>query len=204
MRQRLLIPGVGALFGVAVVFAFALDAVTGRRERLATAERETHNMAALLADQARQLIAGADQTLRIAVLAYDDWLNDPRRSTETGYRMLKSIHGASDIIAALTWFDTRADIAASSRTPSPVALNIRSNEHFHIHTERTDADLFIGAPIHAPTLGEVISVVSRRMNAPQGGFAGVASAILNVSYLEQVLKRYHTLAGAHATLYRRD
>jgi len=32
----------------------------------------------------------------------------------------------------------------------------------------------------------------------------VASAILNMSYLEQVLKRYHTLAGVHVTLYLRD
>jgi signal transduction histidine kinase len=195
---------VGALFGVGVMLAFALDAVTSRRERLATVERETHNMAALLADQARQLIAGADQTLRIAVLAYDDWLQDPRRSTDTGYRTLKSIRGASDIIAALTWFDARGDIMASSRSPELVAVNIRSSEHFHIHTERTDAGLFIGPPVHAPTLGEVISVVSRRIDSPAGGFAGVASAILNVSYLEDVLKRYHTLAGVHATLYRRD
>jgi signal transduction histidine kinase len=204
MRQRLLILSVGALFGVAVVLAFVLDAVTSRRERLAAVERETHNMAALLADQARQLIASADQTLRIAVLAYDDWQHDPRRSTDTGYRMLKSIRGGSDIIAALTWFDRRGDIMASSRAPEPVAINIRSSEHFHVHTERGDVGLFIGAPVHAPTLGAVISVISRRIDSPQGGFIGVASAILDVSYLEGVLKRYHTLAGAHATLYRRD
>jgi hypothetical protein len=59
-----------------------------------TAAHETHSMAALLADQSRQLIAGADQTLRIAVLAYDDLLQDPRRSTDTGYRMLNRFAAA--------------------------------------------------------------------------------------------------------------
>jgi signal transduction histidine kinase len=204
MRQRLLVPVVGALFGVAVIFAFTLDAVTSRRERLVTVERETHNMAALLADQVRQLFANADQTLRIAALAYDDWLVDPRRSAENGYRMLKSMQGTSDILAWLSWFDVRGDLAATSRSPSPTKINIRDRAHFHVHVDRADLGMFMGAPLHAATLGEVISVVSRRIDGPHGDFAGVISAILNISYLESILKRYHSLSGVHVTLYLRD
>ena len=204
MRERLLIPGVGGLFAVVVICAFGLDAVTSYRERVASAERETRNMAALLADQSRQLISGTDQTLRVAALAYDDWLNDPRRSADTGYRMLKSIEGGSDAVDALNWFDTRGDRIASSLSPNPPAVNIRDREHFHAHAERADVGMFMGAPVRARTFDGLIAVVSRRIDSPTGQFAGVASAILNMSYLGQVLKRYHVLAGAHVTLYLRD
>src|SRR5262245_34102771 len=135
MRQRLLIPGVGALFAAAVACAFGVDAFTSHQERIVAVERETHNMAALLADQARQLISGTDQTLRVAVLAYDDWVNDPRRSTDTGYRMLKSIKGGSDVVESLAWFDANGERAATSLSPEPAAVNIRDREHFHVHTE---------------------------------------------------------------------
>ena len=114
MRERLLIPGVGAVFAAAVVCAFGVDALTSHSERIAAVERETHNMAALLADQARQLITGTDQTLRVAALAHDDWLNDPRRSGETGFRMLKSIKGGSDVVDALNWFDPHGNRIAAS------------------------------------------------------------------------------------------
>jgi hypothetical protein len=119
MRQRLLIPGVGIVFAAAVACAFGLDAATSYRDRMEAVERETHNMAALLADQARQLVSGTDQTLRVAVLAHDDWLNDPRRSTDTGYRMLKSIKGGSDIVEALSWFDAKGARLATSLADDP-------------------------------------------------------------------------------------
>lgn len=204
MRERLLIPGVGTLFAVAVVSAFALDAVTGYDERMKAAERETRTMAALLADQTRQLISGTDQTLRIAVLAYDEWLNDPRRSTETGYRMLKSIEGGSDVVGSLNWFDARGERIASSLSPAPPAVNIRDREHFHVHAERKEAGMFMGAPVYARTLDGLIAVVSRRIDSPSGEFAGVASAVLNMTYLREALRRYHALAGVHVTLYLRD
>jgi len=168
MRQRLLVPGVGILFAASVACAFGLDAITSHRDRLAAAERETHNMAALLADQARQLIAGTDQTLRVAALAYDDWLNDPRRSTDTGYRMLKSIKGGSDVVESLNWFDARGERVATSLSPEPPAINIRDREHFHVHAERADAGMFMGPPVHAKSLDRLIAVVSRRIDSPHG------------------------------------
>lgn len=204
MRQRLLIPGVGALFAAAVACAFGLDAITSYRDRVAAVERETQTMAALLADQARQLVAGTDQTLRVAALAYDDWLNDPRRSGDTGYRMLKSIKGGSDVVDSLNWFDARGDRVAASFAANVPPLNIRDREHFHVHVEAADAGMFMGAPVHARTMDKLIAVVSRRIDSPHGEFAGVVSAVLNMSYLEQVLKRYRALAGVHATLYLRD
>ncbi len=204
MRERLLISGVGGLFAVAVASAFGLDAVTSYHDRLDSAGRETRNMAALLADQARQLISGTDQTLRVAALAYDDWLTDPRRSTDTGYRMLKSIKGGTDVIEALNWFDSRGERVATSISPNPPQLNIRDREHFHVHVERPDAGMFMSAPVQARTFAGLISVVSRRIVDPQGDFAGVAVAVLNMTYLERSLKRYHTLASVRVSLYLRD
>ncbi len=204
MRQRLLIPGVGILFAAAVASAFGLDAITSYRERVEAVERETRNMAALLADQARQLVSGTDQTLRVAVLAYDDWLNDPRRSTETGYRMLKSIEGGSDAVDSLNWFDTRGERVASSSASAPPPLNIRDREPFHVHTERANVGMFMASPLQARTRDDLIAVVSRRIDSPHGEFAGVATAILNMSYLQQVLRRYRTLAGVHVSLYMRN
>jgi signal transduction histidine kinase len=204
MRQRLLILGVGASFAAGVACAFGLDAMTSHRERLEAVERETRNMADLLAEQARQLFSSADQTLRAAVVAYDDWFNDPRGSADTGYRMLKSIKGGSDAIQVLSWFGKSGDRLATSASPHPPPLNIRDTEQFHVHIERANIGMFMASPSQARTRDEIISVVSRRVERPSGEFAGVATAILNMSYFQQVLKRYHKLAGASATLYLRN
>jgi signal transduction histidine kinase len=64
--------------------------------------------------------------------------------------------------------------------------------------------MFMGPPVHAKIFGGMIAVVTRRIDGPHGEFAGVAAAILNMSYLEQVLKRYESLAGVRASLYLRD
>src|ERR1044071_5434993 len=105
MRERLLIWGVGAMFAGGVLGAFSLDAVTSYHERIAAAERETHNMASLLADQTRQLLSDPSQPRGGAPRPYDDWLVDPRRNTETGYRILKSIESSSVAVRGLAWLD---------------------------------------------------------------------------------------------------
>ena len=204
MRERRLILGVGAMFAVAVVAAFALDAFTSYRERLSAVERETRNMAALLADQARQLLTETDQTLRVAVLAYDDWLADPRGSAETGYRMLKSIQGGSLAVESLNWFDPKGDRIATSLAPDAPRINIRDREHFHVHTERADVGRFMSPPVPSLTRDQLISVVSRRIGGPRGPFAGVAVAVLDFSHLIRVLKRYHTLGNVKVSLYLRN
>jgi len=153
MRERSLILGVGAMFALAVVLAFVLDALTSYRERLSAVERETRNMTALLADQARQLLTETDQTLRVAVLAYDDWLNDPRGSAETGYRMLKSIQGGSLAVESLNWFDPKGDLVATSMRSDPPRINIRDREPFHVHTERNDVGRFMSPPVQSMTRG---------------------------------------------------
>ena len=77
MRERLAIICVGAFFAAGALGAFGLDAYTSRQGRIAVAERETHNLASLLAEQMRQLISATDQTLKAAMVVRAEWLADP-------------------------------------------------------------------------------------------------------------------------------
>ena len=203
MRERLTILGAGLFFGVGVVAAFSVDAVTSRREHLAAAERETRNTASLVAEQTRQLFSAADQTLKAAILVRHEWAADPARTPESGYRMIRALEG-SDFISRVMWTDAAGKVEVSSEAEKPRPIEMADRPHFQFHTHRMGGGMYVGAPFKGRLGGDWISVITRRIDTRDDAFVGVAAAVVNAAYLARMLERYHLAGKAYVSLFLRD
>jgi PAS domain S-box-containing protein len=84
--------------------------------------------------------------------------------------------------------DAQGRLVASSRTPQPERADLSDTAEFRVHRDRRDAGLHLGAP----RLGRVgyaqgrwIVNASRRIETPDGQFAGVVAVVVSLEHLRR-------------------
>lgn len=78
-------------------------------------------------------------------------------------------------------------------TTEPVSLNGLNNsdrEYFRRHAESDDRGLLIGRPVKSRSGGQWIITASKRFNHPDGSFAGVVLATVDVAYFVKFFDRF--------------
>jgi PAS domain S-box-containing protein len=73
-----------------------------------------------------------------------------------------------------------------SAIPLKSPLNIFEREHFQVHLKDPDAGLFFGKPLKAVATGTWTFFLSRRLDNPDGSFAGIVSIGLDPFYFGKV------------------
>ncbi len=191
-----LIASTGALFALAVLAAFGVDAHFSRREALESAEREVQKSAAVLAERVRQMFGAADRALVAAAVAHQAWQRDPGANTASGRRILRALADSSDVIEDIAWFGPDGARQITSAQDRQGRLDASQLDFFNVHTARTDRGLYIGKSFRLVADGPWITPVSRRMDDDSGKFIGVAAAVLDAKYIGSVLERFHAANGA--------
>ncbi|HEV2677660.1 MAG TPA: ATP-binding protein [Aliidongia sp.] len=69
--------------------------------------------------------------------------------------------------------------------PVPVAANYADRDYFIFHQTHTDDAIHIGRPVQSKTKAEWVIPVTRRINHPDGSFAGVVLATVDMSYFQR-------------------
>lgn len=77
-----------------------------------------------------------------------------------------------------------------SQPLQPPGANNADRDYFAHHRDNPSARTYIGTPIRSRSTGDWIIPVSRRINDPDGRFAGVVLATLHVRYVLQVLQGF--------------
>ena len=78
-------------------------------------------------------------------------------------------------------------------TTEPVSLSDFNNsdaDYFRFHRDSRSSAPHVGAPIRSRSGGQWIITLSRRVNAPDGSFAGVALASINVDYFADYYRKF--------------
>ncbi|MBM3523009.1 MAG: hypothetical protein FJX57_08635 [Alphaproteobacteria bacterium] len=81
-----------------------------------------------------------------------------------------------------------------SESAVPRPFNGADREYFRVHAARADVGLFIGPPVKSRINGLWAISLSRRINAPNGGFAGVVTVALDPLYFSSL---YSTIDPGH-------
>ncbi|MDR6926181.1 diguanylate cyclase (GGDEF)-like protein [Pseudomonas sp. BE134] len=157
------------------------EAWTSRQYHLHDKEVAMSNLAQTLASQAQATIKQTDTLLFTLV---DRLENDgvgaqqlPRLQRLLGAQRseLKQLHG-------LFVFDEEGRWIANSNGAEVPGANNADREYFIFHRDHPDRGPHVGRSIKSRSSGEWIMTVSRRINHPDGGFAGVALATINLSH----------------------
>lgn len=132
----------------------------------------------------------ADDTFRQVdslLVGLREWIESDgldRRQADLLHRLLVEQLGRMPQLHGLSVFDERGLWRASDGNgPLLTGTDARDREYFIYHQSHLDRELHIGAVIESSTGGEKVIPLSRRLDRPDGSFAGVFVGTIKVSYL---------------------
>lgn len=168
-----------ALVAIAAVWIAALQAAQVARDReLQAALREAENYARAFEEHIARTIESVDLVVRTVAR------ESMRLDVQALRQELVRLHGnQADIVATVSVIDARGDLIANS--PPAAVISLADRPHFRAHVESDSGKPFFGNPLLGRVSQKWSMHVSRRVNAADGSFAGVAVASLDLDYLKR-------------------
>ncbi|QJI40613.1 GGDEF domain-containing protein [Pseudomonas sp. ADAK2] len=165
------------------------EAWNSRHYHLHDKEVAMSNLAQTLASQAQASIKQADTLLFSLV---DRLENEGMSQAQVPrlQRLLSAQRSELTQLHGLFIFDENGHWLANSNGPNMPGASNSDREYFIFHRDHSDRGPHIGPSIKSRSTGDWIMTVSRRINHPDGSFAGVALATI---YLNHFLDLYDSI-----------
>ncbi|MDB5906076.1 MAG: diguanylate cyclase [Massilia sp.] len=169
-----------------------------RATYLSEATTSTVNMARALADHAEGSIDLVDAILASVVekVQHGELAADRARLHE----YFKDIVRRTPPLQGLFLYDAEGRWILNS-LPEPVDMNGNNSdrEYFIFHRDHTDKTAHVGHPVRSRSSGVWIIPVSRRLDNPDGSFAGVALATVRIDFFRSFYESFDI--GAKGTIF---
>lgn len=165
------------------------EAWNSRQYHLHDKEVAMSNLAQTLASQARASIKQADTLLFTLVDRLENDGMGPAQIPRL-QRLLRAQRSELAQLHGLFVYDEDGRWVANSNGAELPSANNADREYFIFHRDHPDRGPHIGPSIKSRSSGEWIMTVSRRLNHPDGRFAGVALATI---YLSHFLDLYDSI-----------
>jgi len=171
---------------VATLWAAALLlARIDHADAMGQAERDTGNLARVVAEQTTRAIAEADQVL---LFLADDFHANDNMFDDDVTRLIRGAVERSSILVQIAIIDEHGDLVRSSVDGAPSHVRVADREHFRVHVENPNVGLFIGKPVFGRASGQWSIQLTRRLARTDGGFAGVLVASMDPFYFSRSLE----------------
>ncbi len=155
------------------------------------------NLARSLAQHAEDIILIADATLQEMVGRLE--------SDGTGPASRARLHGllaerakVSSWMHGLSVYDEQGRWIVNAESAAVPLRNNADREYFIYHQSHADRGPHIGVPVQSRSKGDWIVTVSRRIDHPDGSFAGVALATISMEYFQKFYASFGV--GRHGTI----
>ncbi len=183
-RSRALVAGVWLATLILTASAWmAASTLADRDQRDATlrAQRDTGNLARIIAEQATRAIAGADRILNY--IGYDLYRLGGQSALLRD--VMKNATVDSELLLQIAYADGKGDLIQTSVDAAPAKVNLADREHFRVHKDGTVQGLFISRPVFGRASGKWSIQLSRKVTAADGGFGGMIVASLDPFYFSR-------------------
>jgi two-component system, sensor histidine kinase len=170
-----------SLFGAFVVLLIAgtvlLQLYAERAAILDEARKHTSNLARAFEEHLRRTVKEVDVTLLVLNRSYNADRTHFAIWDYPGRELL-----LQDLPVQIVQVDKDGIIVGTTEGRAPIAASVRNEDYFLYHLGHDDNSLFIGKPV-AGRADHWSMPLSRRLNGPDGRFAGVLIVSLDPSYL---------------------
>ncbi len=162
----------------------------------------TQNLALAIEGEIAGVYASADLALRTLVDEYARYAQSHRFSADDWNRALRRQRSHLPLLSGLRATDADGNVIWGLSLGDPANANIANREYFQGHRNDPYAGLIVSLPVQGRVSGQWSLVLSRRLNAADGGFAGVVAATIPLEYFG---KRFHDMKlGEHGSIAFRD
>ncbi|MCP3473189.1 diguanylate cyclase [Bradyrhizobium sp. CCGUVB1N3] len=194
--------------GFVVLICIVILALSGWRE-WETRNAELRNAEVDVANLAKSLVQHADDTFELADtllvglvhrLELDGMGPDTIAKLQTYLPTRKS----SNRIRGIFVYDETGRWLATTEQIDLSKFNNSDREYFQHHRASPDRNTLIGRPVRSRAGGQWIITASRRINNPDGSFAGVALVTIDVAYFVKFYERFDVGANGSASLLNND
>lgn len=185
-------------FVLLVVVVFLVDLHARYRVAIADAEQAASNYAEVLSEHTARSFETLDRTLSEAEIIRKDLLAGRYPSPEAAHEALVRLKQTTPLLVALGWSDAEGKIEMSSYPDGPPGPSIAEFPQFTAQRDAGDLGFFVSPPFFAPLTGKWLAAVSHRLNNPDGSFAGVVSAPIDIAYFAGIYKSIKL--GPHGTV----
>lgn len=176
------------LFCVLLVAAQAWSAWSAHHSRLTENAAATSNMAHALAAQAESTVRIVDTVLAGVVeqVEHDGLTPASNERLRTQLRSMvlqvKELRGLFVYGADGSWLASSMD--------RPGAGNYAAREYFQHHLNSRSRNTYIGMPFRSRSTGAWVLPVSRRLDHPDGSFAGVALGTIQIAFFAELYESF--------------
>ncbi|TDV19725.1 diguanylate cyclase (GGDEF)-like protein [Paraburkholderia caballeronis] len=174
-----------------VIIVSAMTMLEARRDTWDRAHRSAENLL-------QGVIGYMDQHMRLYMLALDfaaETLHGPDTaalSEEAKARVLASIVNHTDYVGSVIQLDASGDLVRSS-PPAHTQLNLADRDYFIAQRDHPRLGVYISQPFRSRLRDSDPSIaLSRRLNNPDGSFAGVVVIAVRLAYIDGFLSGIDT------------
>jgi hypothetical protein len=190
------------LVGCLVVFDLLLVALAAwtlqqaRQQYVARAEAVTYNLAQVLEENLRGTVNQVDLGLLATKDEFErrDMPDDRKRLESHMHDQLSRI----PILDSIRITDAQGLITRGSSLPSGAQINLSDRDYFQQLKTSPGAELVISQPHIGRVTGKWGIQLARRLNRPDGGFAGVVYGTITLEQLSQTFR--HVDVGPHGSI----
>ena len=204
-RLRLLVLGLGTLAVASVLASTVFSLWRVHDEVTQLAEGHLLSLARILAEQTVRSTHAVDAILRAAAEdAQRTGEMDSRTPSRALHQQLREIIAHTPYISALALSDANGKLVAHTAAFPPPPIRYGNSESFRAHRENLAAPAGPSPPVVGRVEGERGITVSRGLNAPDGRFLGVITAVVDPDYFLGPLGLQELGPDGAVRLLRRD
>ncbi len=200
-RWLVLLGVVVALGTMALGVLVLLDA---RRDAWRQADQAARNLLLALERDIARNIATLDLSLRgvMEALAEPDL---DKAGPRVRHQALFDRAASAEDLGSILVLDANGSVVEDSTALQPHQLQLGDRDYLRVHQERPDAGLFLSRPYRSRLGGgDPRIAISRRLQGPDGAFAGVVMGALRVNYFRRLFEALDLGPGGTITLVRTD
>ena len=139
-----------------------------RQEAMVLAEHNTSNLARAFEEDLLRTVGAADQVLLNSRREFER--NPTTFNAATALQEAETLKG---LVLQLTVIDAHGIITHSSLGTPTTPIDLSTREHFRVHADGTEDNLFISKPVLGKVSKQWSVQFTRRLRHPNGSFAGV-------------------------------
>jgi PAS domain-containing protein len=196
--------GFGLLFSVATVLLFLIDLQTRHWDTIAAAKKDAQSFANILAEHTALTFEDVDRALREAADIRQTSLSAKKADPAAVDAALRQLQRSSSVFVGIGWTDASGELLAHSFTRKPPRSNIGGMPHFIALRDSASDQLVITPPFRSAAGEKWFTGVTRRLNNPDGSFAGVVAAVIDQSHFAQLYRSIDLGKGGTIFLLHRD